>query len=100
MKNLAVLSLMALFGLLSNTAVAGSARQDSLDRLQNSANVLQEVMAAPDKGIPQEVLDGAKCIVVVPHLVKAGFIVGGKHGRGGIYFGWRGELGITDRCRG
>lgn len=60
MKNLAVLSLMALFGLLTNTANAASARQDSLDRLQNSANVLQEVMAAPDKGIPEEVLDGAK----------------------------------------
>src|SRR5580700_5408754 len=82
MKNLAVLSLMTLFGLLTNTAIAASARQDSLDRLQNSANVLQEVMAAPDKGIPEEVLEGAKCIVVVPHLVKAGFIVGGKHGRG------------------
>ena len=39
-------------------------------------------MDAPDKGIPEEVLDDAKCIVVVPHLIKAGFIVGGKHGRG------------------
>jgi hypothetical protein len=56
MKNLAILWLMIFLGLLSNTAIAGSARQDSLDRLQNSANVLQEVMAAPDKGIPQEVL--------------------------------------------
>ena len=46
------------------------------------ADVLKEIMDAPDKGIPEEVLDDAKCIVVVPHLIKAGFIVGGKHGRG------------------
>jgi lipid-binding SYLF domain-containing protein len=38
--------------------------------------------AEPDKGIPEEVLEGAKCIAVVPHLVKGGFILGGKHGRG------------------
>jgi lipid-binding SYLF domain-containing protein len=59
-----------------------TAKEDSVERLQNSANVLKEIMDAPDKGIPEEVLDDAKCIVVVPHLIKAGFIVGGKHGRG------------------
>jgi lipid-binding SYLF domain-containing protein len=59
-----------------------TAEDDSVERLQNSANVLKEIMDAPDTGIPQEVLDNAKCIVVVPHLIKAGFIVGGKHGRG------------------
>jgi len=59
-----------------------TAKEDSVERLQNAANVLKEIMDAPDKGIPEEVLDNAKCIVVVPHLIKAGFIVGGKHGRG------------------
>jgi lipid-binding SYLF domain-containing protein len=44
--------------------------------------VLHAVMAAPDKGIPEEVLTSAKCILVVPNLIKGGFIVGGKHGRG------------------
>ena len=39
-------------------------------------------MATPDKGIPEEVLSSAKCIVVVPDLIKGGFIFGGKHGRG------------------
>jgi len=53
-----------------------------VERLQNSADVLKEILNAPDKGIPEEVLDDAKCVVVVPHLIKAGFIVGGKHGRG------------------
>ena len=37
---------------------------------------------APDKGIPEEVLNNAKCIVVVPHLIKGGFVIGGEHGRG------------------
>lgn len=50
MKSFAALSLIAVCGLFTNTSVAAFARQDSLDRLQNSANVLQEVMAAPDKG--------------------------------------------------
>jgi lipid-binding SYLF domain-containing protein len=39
-------------------------------------------MEAPDKGIPEEVLSGAKCIVVLPHLMKGGFIFGAEHGRG------------------
>jgi len=72
----------ALTGLLGTLAWAGSARQDSVERLQNSANVLHEIVAAPDKGIPEEVMEGAKCIAVVPHLIKGGFIIGGKHGRG------------------
>jgi lipid-binding SYLF domain-containing protein len=45
-------------------------------------DVLQAIMATPDKGIPEEVLNDAKCILVVPDLIKGGFIVGGKHGRG------------------
>jgi lipid-binding SYLF domain-containing protein len=39
-------------------------------------------MGAPDQGVPEEVLNGAKCILVVPNLIKGGFIFGGKHGRG------------------
>ena len=60
----------------------GTAKEDSTKRLSAAGAVLNEIMSAPDKGIPEEVLDNAKCIVVVPNLVKAGFIVGGKHGRG------------------
>ncbi len=59
-----------------------TAKDDSEERLQNAATVLKEILGAPDKGVPEEVLDDAKCIVVVPHLIKAGFIFGGKHGRG------------------
>jgi SH3 domain-containing YSC84-like protein 1 len=63
-------------------AFAGSAREDSVDRLDRSVNVLHAIMATPDKGIPEEVLSNAKCIVVVPDLIKGGFVFGGKHGRG------------------
>jgi len=61
---------------------AGSAREDATERLENATNVLHEIMAMPDKGVPEEVLEHAKCIAVVPHLVKAGFIFGGKGGKG------------------
>jgi len=68
--------------LVASEAFAASAREDSIERLQMATGVLTQIMDAPDKGIPEEVLDNAKCVVVVPHLVKGGFIVGGKHGRG------------------
>ncbi|MBS1853638.1 MAG: lipid-binding SYLF domain-containing protein [Acidobacteria bacterium] len=68
--------------MLSSFAWAGSAKEDSTDRLRDAGTVLKQIMDAPDKGIPEEVLDGAKCIMVVPNLVKGGFIFGGKHGRG------------------
>ena len=74
--------LISFMGLVGTFAFAGSARQDSVKRLDSSVEVLHAVMAAPDKGIPEEVLTSAKCIVVVPNLIKGGFIVGGKHGRG------------------
>src|ERR1700716_3321850 len=67
---------------IANAAMAASAREESIERLSNATGVLHQIMDAPDKGVPEEVLNSAKCIVVVPHLVKGGFIVGGKHGRG------------------
>ena len=57
-------------------------QQDTTARLQAAGTVINEIMAAPDKGIPEEVLNGAKCIAVVPSMGKGGFIVGGEHGRG------------------
>src|ERR1700730_818928 len=51
-------------------------------RLQEAAAVVNEMMGMPDKGIPQSVLDKAQCIVVIPGLKKAAFIVGGQYGRG------------------
>ena len=82
MKKIMSLLLMSLIGLVGTLAWAGSAAEDTVDRMQKSVDVLHAAMATPDKGIPEEVLVGAKCIVVVPDLIKGGFIVGGKHGRG------------------
>jgi SH3 domain-containing YSC84-like protein 1 len=76
------LMMMSLIGLVGTLAWAGSAREDTVDRMQKSVDVLQSIMATPDKGIPEEVLTGSKCILVVPNLIKGGFIIGGKHGRG------------------
>src|SRR6202158_4730491 len=61
---------------------AGSARQDATERLNNATSVMHEIMGMPDKGIPEEVLEHAKCVAVVPHMVKGGFIFGGKGGKG------------------
>jgi lipid-binding SYLF domain-containing protein len=80
-KTMSVL-LMSFIGLVGTYAWAGSARQDTVDRLQKSVDVLHAIMSTPDKGIPEEVLSNAKCILVVPALIKGGFIFGGKHGRG------------------
>ncbi len=82
MKKVTSLLLMSLIGLVGTFAWAGSAREDTVDRMQKSVDVLHAVMSIPDKGIPEEVLSDAKCIVVVPDLVKGGFVFGGKHGRG------------------
>src|SRR2546425_12110306 len=52
------------------------------DRIQAAANVLDEIEAAPDQGIPEEILGSAECVAVVPSMLKGGFIVGGRYGRG------------------
>jgi SH3 domain-containing YSC84-like protein 1 len=76
--------LMCLVAMLNLGALcwAGSGREDATDRLENATQVLHEIMGMPDKGIPEEVLERAKCIAVVPHMVKGGFIFGAKGGKG------------------
>jgi len=82
MKKAISVVLLALVGLAGTCAWAGSGKQDTVNRLKSSTEVLKAIMAAPDNGIPEEVLDNAKCMIVVPDLIKGGFIFGGKHGRG------------------
>src|SRR5213083_2010739 len=82
MKKTISLLLMSVMGLVGTYASAGSAREDTVDRLQKSVDVLHAIMATPDKGISEETLSNTKCILVVPDLIKGGFIFGGKHGRG------------------
>jgi SH3 domain-containing YSC84-like protein 1 len=61
---------------------AASGAEDSIERLQLSSDTLRAMINAPDKGVPEEVVNNAKCIVVIPHLVKGAFVIGGQHGRG------------------
>jgi len=52
------------------------------DRLNSAAAVVDEVMSVPDKGIPQSILAGAACVVVVPHYKKGAFVIGAQYGQG------------------
>lgn len=72
---LTVMLVMALAPLMA-------ADTDSTKRLNEAAAVFSEVMATPDKGIPQEMLENAHCIVIVPGLKTAAFVIGGKYGKG------------------
>src|SRR5947209_5047367 len=60
-------------------------------RLNAAAAVFSEVMSAPDKGIPKEMLEHAHCIVIVPDLKTGAFILGGKYGKG--YLSCRSKVG-------
>jgi len=76
-------SFVAILGLgVASAAWAESDREATVNRLDHAGRVLHEIMAAPDNGIPEEVLEHAKCIAVVPHLLKGGFVFGAENGRG------------------
>jgi SH3 domain-containing YSC84-like protein 1 len=57
-------------------------RDDEVKRVQASADVLDEIMATPDKGIPQEIMESAVCVAVAPSVKKGGFVVGAEYGKG------------------
>jgi lipid-binding SYLF domain-containing protein len=58
------------------------AGESAASRLKASANVMKQIMATPDKAIPQELLQSSQCVVIVPGMKKAAFIVGAKYGKG------------------
>src|SRR5271169_5637883 len=57
-------------------------REDEVKRVNASADVLNEIMGAPDKGIPQDLMESALCLGVVPSLKKGGFVFGAEYGKG------------------
>src|ERR1700692_2506740 len=79
MKKLVLLAAMLS---LASLCWAGSGRRDAIDRLNNAAKVLDEIMAAPDQRIPDEIMKRAKCVAIIPHLIKGGFVFGAEHGKG------------------
>jgi SH3 domain-containing YSC84-like protein 1 len=79
LKRFLVVATLALLATL--TAVA-SDREDDVNRTHKAAEVFQEIMNAPDHGIPHDLLKKAKCIAIIPGDVKFAFIFGGNYGRG------------------
>ena len=79
MKKFLLLVLITTFVSLS---FAADEETKASERMQAAAEVLTDIQGAPDKGIPQEVLGSAECVAVVPSMLKGGFIVGAKYGRG------------------
>src|SRR5580704_12531119 len=72
---------VACLGLIASTAVYAQNKEQK--RLENSGDVMQEIMDIPDN-IPQSVMDKAKCVIVFPSVLKAAFVVGASYGRGAM----------------
>jgi lipid-binding SYLF domain-containing protein len=79
----------------SPLAIAADKESSAADRLDASADVLADMMHAADKGIPQDLMNKAQCVVIVPNMKKAGFIFGAKYGRGFAACRRRGGSGWT-----
>lgn len=77
-----LVAVLAIAGSVGTVAFAAEREVKVDDRLDASADTLIDMMKASDHGIPQDLLDKAKCVVVVPGMKKAGFIFGAKYGRG------------------
>ncbi len=73
---------LAIAGAMSTAVFAADREVKVDDRLDASADALTDMMHASDRGIPQDLIDKAHCVVVIPGMKKAGFIFGAKYGRG------------------
>jgi len=80
MRKLLVLSLFV--AILTTSLFADDADTKAARRVESAGTVLDEIQAAPDQGIPEEVLGSAECVAVIPTLLKGGFIFGGRYGKG------------------
>jgi lipid-binding SYLF domain-containing protein len=76
-----LLALLVVLG-MAGVALAGGEDNRAADRVKTAATVLEEIQAAPDTGIPDEVMGSAECVAVVPSMLKAGFVFGAQYGRG------------------
>jgi SH3 domain-containing YSC84-like protein 1 len=73
---------LVIAGSMSTAALAADREIKVDDRLDSSADTLAAMMHAADNGIPQDLIDKARCVVVIPGMKKAGFIFGAEYGRG------------------
>ena len=76
-----VLGIVTAF-LISTTVVGAAVSTREIARIRDAATVLKEIHAVPDKDIPKELWDNASCVIVVPSLKKAAFVIGGEYGKG------------------
>jgi lipid-binding SYLF domain-containing protein len=76
-------ALLGLSGLFNPAPVRADNKEHDEDRLENAGTVLKEIVNIPDN-VPQDLLDKAACVVVIPSVLKAAFIVGGSYGRGAM----------------
>ena len=75
-------SLTLAFAIVCAPLLAADTTTKTAERLDDSASLFSEIMSTPDRAIPQELLERAQCVVIVPELKKAAFVVGAKYGRG------------------
>jgi len=83
MRHFVLLATIAILTFLTSVSAYADDTAKDEDRLQNSGEVMKEIMDVPDS-IPQKLLDRADCVVVIPTVLKAAFIVGGSYGRGAM----------------
>jgi lipid-binding SYLF domain-containing protein len=82
MKKLVLLTLLVSLNCFALAAEEPTKESKATDRVQAAGDVLNEIESAPDSGIPAEILGRSECVAVVPSMLKGGFIVGAKYGRG------------------
>lgn len=99
MRN-SLVTILALACSVAPAALAADREAKAIDRIDASAEAISDLMKAGDKGVPHDLLDKAKCVVIIPGMKKAGFIVGAKYGRGFAVCrnasgsGWSAPLGM------
>ena len=82
MRTTTLLAILAAGAVVFSPLAMAEKESSAADRLNTSADVLADMMHASDKGIPQDLLNRARCVVIIPNMKKAGFIWGAKYGRG------------------
>ncbi len=80
MKKIALATLVLIS--MALCAAASDRRGAALDRVQTSSTILNQIMSAPDRAIPDGIMSGAKCIAIIPSALKASFVFGANYGKG------------------
>jgi SH3 domain-containing YSC84-like protein 1 len=93
-----VVAFLGLLG-LARPVRADSSRSDDLQRIRNARTVFHQIMDTPDSGIPQELLESAKCIAIIPGEKQFAFLLGGQYGKGLVTcrtaHGWSAPVFLT-----